>query len=167
MQIDVRMASKKDLDSLTELVSPSYGRTLDDELEDQDRGILSFVIAWVDSKACGYGFVRWDGARSKYVRSKCPRLPEVYRLTVLENMQSNGIGTRLMQYIESKAVTRGINVMGLGVSYANVRAYELYKRIGYRDVVAKYYDVYNHVDKKGVVHEVKEKCRYMCKQIHA
>jgi len=167
MEIDVREVEQEDLAVVEELIQPSYGRTLSDELSDQKLGILSLLIAWVDLKAMGYGFVRWDGARSDYVREQKPGLPEFYRLTVQESFQSMGVGTKIIQYFESLAVSRGIDAMGLGVSYSNNRAYELYRRLGYHESVAEYYDIYKHVDVNGGIHEVKEKCRYMEKELAA
>jgi ribosomal protein S18 acetylase RimI-like enzyme len=46
--------------------------------------------------------------------------------------QSRGIGTELMTHLEEVARARGFNVIRLGVGKENVRARQLYERLGYR-----------------------------------
>ena len=48
-------------------------------------------------------------------------------------MQSRGIGTPLVEAAEELARSRGHNMVGLAVGVENVRAHELYSRLGFRD----------------------------------
>ena len=165
MNIEIRQIDEADLDEIKSLIRPSFGRSHAVELQDQDRELISILVAWVDGVPSGYSFVSWTGARDAQVRALLPGVPEFYRLTVLESVQSKGIGTALIRYIEQMAVDRGLSTMGLGVAYENPRAHALYQRLGYVEAVAEYYDRYRYRAGDGQVHEVADRCRFMIRSL--
>ena len=165
LDVEIRMARDAEIGKIESLVGPSFGRTLLDELDDQNKGYISLFVAWVGDEPEGYGFVSWVGCRASEVCALFPDIPEIYRLTVSENRQSRGIGSRLVAEIEAEAGRRGFSQMGLGVAHKNPRAYALYERLGYQELVGSYFDCYVALDMNGNQHHISDECRFMSKRL--
>jgi GNAT superfamily N-acetyltransferase len=71
----------------------------------------------------GFGFSLEFGGRDAL-------LDEFY---VSEAHRGGGIGTQLISVVEELCRAKGISALHLAADYANVRAHELYKRLGFRD----------------------------------
>jgi ribosomal protein S18 acetylase RimI-like enzyme len=165
--IEIRQAELSDLDKIKSLVRPDYERSLEDELTDQALGLVSIFVAWVDLVPKGYSFVAWNGCRDEEVRKAFPRVPEIYRLTVEAEVQSQSIGSRLIKHMESVARSKDCEQIGLGVAYENPRAHALYLRLGYTEILSEYFDKYIAIDSNGQEHEISDKCRFMSKSTGA
>lgn len=59
---------------------------------------------------------------------------ELWMLSVHEAWQSLGLGTILINALETKIKSRGLDRARLGVEHDNPRAAALYRRLGYREV---------------------------------
>lgn len=91
------------------------------------------------------------------LRSEDPALADGLRVAHLSNLivhpeyQGQGMGTRLVAFIEDEARLRGYSYLTIGVDVPNVRARQLYERTGFswlKDVAEPW----------GPVH-------YLCKQL--
>ena len=65
---------------------------------------------------------------------------EVDNILVKEEYRSRGIGTKLMSYLVSEAIHHKVINITLEVRVSNIRAINLYKKFGFREVaLRKYY----------------------------
>jgi len=61
----------------------------------------------------------------------------ISNLIVDPRFQGHGLGTRLLEHLESEALSRGFSQMSIGVDAPNVRARSLYERHGYHPLKNK------------------------------
>lgn len=166
-KLEIRQITEKDIGRLKGLFKPAYGRTFADDLNDQDAGLISILIAKRNRTPIGYSYISWAGARDPEVRRQVPDVPEFYRLLVIEPARSLGAGSALIEFIEAMALERGFSTMGLGVAHDNPRAAALYQRLGYREVVPEYFDRYTYQDSSGQLQHAADPCRFMVKDLTA
>jgi ribosomal protein S18 acetylase RimI-like enzyme len=97
------------------------------------------LIAWSRARSSISSFARRAGSRSKggtdYAEE--PGVGTLWQLATAEELQSLGIGTRLIAVAEARMRERGVRVAELGVEDDNPRARALYERLGYREVRRK------------------------------
>lgn len=166
--VELRVARETDLPVLERDVRSSFGRSHRHELVDQAKGDLTLLTAWIDLSIVGSGFIRWLGPRAPLVREAYPNVPEIYRLSVDPQHQSQGIGSRLTLRLEQEASKRDMSTVGLGVAFDNPRAYALYERLGYKaSTITEYYDEYLLPRTDGTIAKVRDKCRFLIKQVDA
>lgn len=112
------------------------------DIDQQAEGRVGIVVAWMDDKPLGLGFVNWPGPRSAQLARRWPATPEIYRLRVIPRYRSLGIGTLLVQHLEKVAASKGYARVGLGVHAENRRACSLYIRLGYEADPEPFVDEY-------------------------
>lgn len=162
--MEYREADQADLILMKRDVKPSSGRTFEDELADQAAGTQSCFLALSENRALGWGFIRWLGPRDVEAARLFPDSPEIYRLEVLAEHRSAGIGRRLIAAMEASAANRGYQSVSLGVDHANTRAYALYRAIGYVDTaLTEYFDEYDYPLPGGGTATARDLCRYLVK----
>ena len=88
----------------------------------------------------------------------------VYGFRVRLQYQGLGIGTRIMEVIESDLFRRGYTCVTLNVAQDNFAARRLYERLGYR-VTEVEPGNWHYIDEVGVRHDVHEPAWRMEKQI--
>lgn len=130
--VEIRKLSSRDLEHLTMNFSSEFNHTHHDNLVDQEQGRISFYVAWFRHRPIGHGLVKWGGARDTEIARVYPKCPEIYRMSVLQEFQSQGVGTRLLQACEQEARHRKLSLIGIGVGHDNPRAQALYTRLGYK-----------------------------------
>lgn len=162
--VSVRAATERDLPILDREIRSEYGRVHADDLRDQACGRVTFYTAWLRDILVGSGFVMWSGPRRASVYERHPLCPEICRLWVKREYRSRGIGAQIVRACEEEAVSRGFDVIGLGVSFANARAESFYTRIGYQpsDVI-NYVDEYKLERPGGEVVTVREPTKFLVK----
>lgn len=162
----IRTAEIPDLEAMRRSLKPAFPRSLEDDLADQAEGEVSIFLAWQDDHISGAGFLRWLGPRDPVAAELHPLAPEIYRLSVLEPHQSQGIGTRLVQEMEQAAIERGYQTVSLGVAYDNPRAFALYRKLNYQPVEpVEYYDEYRYQLPGQDIQTVRDRCRFMTKAL--
>lgn len=162
----IRPARQDDEQVFNRDVKNSYGRSYADEWQDMQAGEHSIFVAWLKGEIVGSGFVRWLGPRDEKAFSLWPKAPEVLRLNVNPEVQSLGIGSRLISAMEVEAKRRGFPSISLGVAHDNERAYQLYLRLGYGDTeLTSYRDEYQYPTPGGGVALASEVCRYLVKPL--
>ena len=130
--VEIRKLGYEDLDQLTATFESEFSRTHQDDLIDQEQNRISFYVAWLQSDPIGHGLVHWDGARDPEISKVYPGCPEIYRMSVLQEFQSRGVGTRILQACEQEAIDRKLSLIGIGVGHDNPRALALYTRLGFK-----------------------------------
>jgi len=103
--------------------------TFDGYLDEQRRGARACYLAEVDGVIAGYCTLLWE---SPYQPFRAGGIPEIADLNVLPPFRCRGIGSALLDAVESAAKDRSA-VVGLGVGlYADYgTAQRLYVRRGY------------------------------------
>ncbi|TDD59055.1 GNAT family N-acetyltransferase [Kribbella antibiotica] len=117
----IRGLTVDDLPTLGE--SPSKLVSMEIELQRAERGEVDYLaVCTPNGQPVGYGAVDF---------LKPPGGATLYQLTVLEQFQSCGIGTILIQALEQSIRARGIAFAELGIDDASPRPRALYERLGY------------------------------------
>jgi len=120
--LTIRDLTTDDLPSLGE--SPAKLTSMVTELSRAQRGEVDYLAVCTPSgHPVGYGAVDY---------TKPPGGATLYQLTVVEPLQSRGIGTLLIQALEQRIRVRGIPFAELGIDDASPRPQALYERLGYQ-----------------------------------
>ena len=162
--MELRIAQQHEYDMLEELISHADLRTLQDELDDQLFGLQSLAIAWDGKQPKGYGFIYWPGPRELAVADLIPGCPEIFRMTVMPQYQSAGIGTDIIDFFEDQAKSKSYASIGLAVAYENKRAAALYRRLGYAETGANDFTAsYQQEGSDASVVTITERCTFLQK----
>jgi GNAT superfamily N-acetyltransferase len=131
----------------------------------QETGGGTYLVAWLDGRPVGHAEVIWDGCAAPEVRAALPGCPELNGLAVWPpELRSRGIGRALIRRAEELAREHGRTVLGLGVAADNLRAADLYARLGYRPLT-DYVDRWSYEDRDGVTHECVDPCTFLTKEL--
>ncbi|HEV7976541.1 GNAT family N-acetyltransferase [Amycolatopsis sp.] len=132
----------------------------------QERGLGTFLIAWLNGSPAASAEIRWDGCAAVEVQRAFPDCPEINGLQVWPaEIRSQGVGTSLTTEAEIRARQRGYGWLGLGVDDHNDRAAALYLRLGYAETDCRYLDRYYYVSQDGGRHDVADPCRFLIKSL--
>lgn len=130
MKYEIRQAAISDLEVLDENIPSSINAP---QIEEQQLGHSSFLIAFDGSKPVGRLVVRWDGSKKNEIRTLVPDTPNISMLRTRQDRRGQGVGSSLMEAAENLAKQKGYKKMGLSVAIDNETAKRLYHRIGYQD----------------------------------
>ena len=118
---------ESDLESIADLESKAftvgpYSRTMLVSVLNQPGSIR--VVAVEDGKIAGYAILL------PLSRTQA----DIETIAVLPEFQGKGISDRMMEYLEEKAMERGIEEIILEVRDKNFRAIAFYRKKGYREI---------------------------------
>ncbi len=120
--LTVRDLTVDDLPSLGE--SPAKLTSMVEELTRAQRGEVDYLAVCTPSgHPVAYGAVDF---------TKPTGGATLYQLSVVEPLQSCGIGTILIRALEQRIRARGITLAELGIDDASPRPQALYERLGYQ-----------------------------------
>ena len=102
----IRPISEDDLPAVAATLTPAPNRTHRDDLNWHRSGIVTHLIAWQASMPVGAGFMHWTSPRHAAIAALLPGCPEIFRLEALAPYRSRGIGTALLEALESLARER-------------------------------------------------------------
>ncbi|RMF50988.1 MAG: GNAT family N-acetyltransferase [Anaerolineae bacterium] len=130
----IRAATRADLPALEwDGVYTHFRRLFQHAFEQTQRGEIGMYLAEVPGKGIvGQVFVQYDSLRPE-MADGCTRA-YVYSFRVKPAYRNRGIGTRLMQTVETDLKKRGFTRVTLNVARDNPDARRLYERLGYRVV---------------------------------
>ena len=150
--ITVRPIVPGDVEPLARHVKPTpLLHTARSELQRHGRAL--YLIALDDTVPLGHALLKFPPLGSEHPRLN--GVPEVEDLYVAEGVRSNGIGTRLLNEAEERALAHGYTRTGLAVGVENTRAQQLYERTGYTDAsLGEFW-----------VDGAREVCRYLVKEL--
>lgn len=80
----------------------------------------------------------------------------IWALRVMEPFQNFGIGTRLIQAAEQAIVERDLHTAEISVSFTNLQAKRLYKRLGYQ-VVRNHIERWSYTSPEGETRQMQER----------
>ncbi len=97
------------------------------------RTLFGITLMWVvvvpENKIVGQVFVQLNSANSTMADGKTRAY--VFGFRVRDEYRSMGIGSHMMNYVESDLLRRGFSIVCLNVAKDNTRAIFLYQRLGY------------------------------------
>jgi len=125
----------------------------------------TIVVAWLDTKPVGIGWMHWDGPRDAALMNSLGRVPEIHRLHINKRYRSFGLGSRIISSFELLAIERGLTWIGLGVHLKNHRATALYQRLGFRETGERYVDEFIVKEPNGMAYQVREPSVYMTREL--
>ncbi len=164
--LTIRPIEKSDLYKMDYAFKGEFGRTHADDLHDQSLSNISFMIAWLHDNPVGHALVRWLGPRAEVVRNTYPDCPEIYRLKVLKEFQSQGIATAIIKECENEALKKQCLLIGLGIYPGISPKDNLYLRLGYElSRVDSYIDEYKTRLDDGTVATVRKDAQFLIKRI--
>jgi ribosomal protein S18 acetylase RimI-like enzyme len=163
LPVSIRHARRADLPSLEwneemwgyrELFEQAYEDTLRNRRLILIADIRGYAMGRLFVQLCPGNFYYADGITRGYM----------YSFSVIPILQGCGIGTRLIEAAEEELVLRGFQWATIAVSVENVRAKQLYERLGYA-VFRKDNSHWTYNDPDGRLREVRETCWAMKKRL--
>jgi len=114
---------------------------------------LMWVIECHNSGIIGQIFVQLNGHRTELADGVSRAY--LYAFRVRPQYRNKGIGTRLMEVVETDLVKREYHSVTINVARDNLGARRLYERLGYRVVVAEpgEWSYIDHLGQRQYVHE--------------
>lgn len=164
MDVSVRPAGEDDRQKLLSVRDARARLHHEERILMQDRGEATYLLAWRGDEPCGRATL-FHSSKYDEVRRLLGVLPELNALEATP--QGQGIGSQIIACAESVGRSIDHSLIGLAVDHKNVRARQLYERLGFRDwgdgdVV----DRWNERDGFGViVREHAEACAYLIKPL--
>ena len=163
-RVEIRPGSAADLGALGAVLGQRHYFT--DHLARQQRGDGVLLVAWLDDRPVGDGFLAGTAAEEPELRRHLPGVPRLEHLEVLEPLWRRGIGTALIRAAEDAARRLGHERLVLAVGIDNPGARRLYERLGYADwgrgtIVGTWVE-YNH-DSPAVTRS--ETCNVLVKRL--
>ena len=101
--------------------------------ERQKDGLGMLFVARSDGRLVGDVYLWLEPAEEYYIRKHLPGVALLTHLEVLPEYRSRGIGTELVDAVETYLLGLGHDRVALAVRVDNVRAAALYERLGYED----------------------------------
>jgi GNAT superfamily N-acetyltransferase len=126
--VEIRSGSDGDLDALVAVLGQRCYFTDHLARRQDDRGVL--LVAWLDGRPVGDGFLSWEPADHPEIRRHLPGVPELSHLEVVGPLWGQGIGTALIRAAEATARQFGHDRLILAVGVDNPNARRLYERLG-------------------------------------
>ena len=152
-----------------------YGRSLnpDRSLEAhririrlQDEDTAAYMFAWHEDEPVGHGLLIWNGPignPKQHLPLECPYIEDLW---VAPSRRSQGIGSAMVQMMESLAAERGYTLIGLSVGIDNMLGMQLYRRLGFVPLSVPTYTLSGVLqDASGELTFWSEECQYMRKSI--
>jgi ribosomal protein S18 acetylase RimI-like enzyme len=100
-------------------------------LEQQAAGKVDYIAALDDGMPVGQGIILWDGYEIPELRQDFPFTPVIRCVEVIENYRGRGIGSAIVDELETRARMRGYTHTSLGVMPENMYAQNLWRYLGY------------------------------------
>lgn len=133
-------------------------------LEEQERGEVVYLVAHLGSEPVGHLLLSWHRPNPEEAPGAPADRPHVSEFGVRPDLQSRGIGSKMLMEAERRARWAGATELGLSVEVENSRALALYRRHGYRVVDAPpFVYTYETMGRDGRRHLHHEACVDMSK----
>lgn len=168
--ITIKPLQEEEIDLLEQMNEGwPYGRPLElhrQRFNLQQAGEGVYLFAWHVRRPVGHVFLRWQSTSRYQPGSQSERRAHVSDLFVIPDYWSRGIGTRLMDTLESLAVEHGYLQVGLSVALDNARARSMYTTRGYKDAGFGAQPArWTYIDTRGEEQVREEVLIYLLKQL--
>ena len=132
----------------------------------QDVDTAAYLIAWHMDAPVAHGLLLWNGPLGnpkQHLPTQCPYIEDLW---VRPDVRSLGVGSAMVEAMESLAAGRGYGHVGLSVGIDNLHAMRFYSRLGYVPLAVPIYTLSGVLqDTAGDMTFWSEECQYMRKSI--
>lgn len=125
LEIDMRVLEIEEVDQESWISGPRHRQYLKDAIYKSQTGESSFFGVFSGDDLIAYCGIRYDTT---------PDAGYMTMLTVREEYQGKGIGTKFIEFLEQKILEYGRPFVELSVEENNPRAQNLYIRLGYKPI---------------------------------
>lgn len=132
-RLEVRAVGVSEAAAVRDKFASTTGAALDEMMAEQDAGLSTLLVGWLDGTPVCTASIHWDGPRNAAARAMFPECAEIHSVEVDPKIRSGGVGSRLLAVCEGMASARGVRCVGLAVALDNYHAYALYLRLGYTE----------------------------------
>ena len=162
--VEIRIATDEDRAAIEAAVAAVFGRSARSELSQGSSSEDSIFIAVWQSAVVGSGFIRWSGPGDSQVFGRFADVPEIYRLSVHEDFQRQGIGSALIAEMEKVAASRGYGRVGVRIAQNDSRALSCFRRRGFVPVaIADRIEEFEPAVTPRAARTIRDRCRFMVK----
>ena len=132
----------------------------------QEAGEIEWIGAFVGGRAIGQAVLKFR-VKNGVEELTGGKTANVDNLHVSHHMRNIGVGTALITYAEKHCAECGFQYIGLGVNVEdNPRAYNLYLRLGFKNIGHSEYVSWDAYDDDGkVIGRDGETCHYLIKPL--
>jgi GNAT superfamily N-acetyltransferase len=165
MEMVIKKCSQEDLGVLKRTIpKPEFHQNRFESQQDRDS---VYLIAWDGDAPVGHLNLKLKGSDEDYVRDRLGLLPELNAIgTYPPEMRSRGIGRELIDRAEQICREKGFEKVGLAVETSNLRARELYEKLGYVDFgIGEFDSVWYEAQEDGSKLKVADHCVYLVKEL--
>lgn len=166
-EIAIRRLVSAEVDAVQRALPAPLVSPYASSLQEQADGDLDILVAWCRGTPVGIGFIGWRRRHAPQIARRWHNVPEIYRLLVPLRYRSLGVGSRLIDEMESLAAARDCDAIGLGVSHGNPRARMLYERRGYDADAVEFLNEYTVVDRQGRSQTIRDRSVYLVKRLRS
>lgn len=167
LQIIVRDATQADLPTLTAIKGSGTAAIHSDRLRDAKEPGFRYLVLLADADLIGFACLisrrpsYWSDADDH------DHLPQIVDLQITESCRGQGYGSALLRALEAIAAEAGFTHLYLSVDpINNLRAYQLYCRLGYHPEQAEpYHKAWKFTDSQGIIHSGEDWIVDLVKQI--
>ena len=161
----IKQCRAEDLALLAKTIPPL--RFHKNRFKHQEKGDSIYLIAWFGDITVGHLNLKFKGSDEEYVKSKLGLMPELNAIGVdPPEMRSRGIGRKLINEAEKVCREKGFKRVGLAVDTSNIRAEELYKKIGYLDSgIGEFDSIWYDTKEDGYREKYIDHCIYLVKDL--
>ncbi len=130
-QVQIRPLLESDLPGLEwDGVYEKYRKVFRQSFNDAERGQRILLVAVAAEQIVGQVFIQLSSSETRYADGAVRGY--LYALRVRPPWQGQGLGTRLIEAAEEALLALGFSVAVIAAGKDNPRAFQLYKRLGYR-----------------------------------
>ena len=165
--VEVRPLQSHEVEIVAANLNPARNAsTHKSRLKLQAEGMLSYLIAWIDSTPVGHGMLLWNGPTGppkQHIDRVCPYVEDLW---VRKDLRSRGVGARMLMEMTLMARLHGYDSISLSVGVDNRRAIDLYERMGFQKAHIPRFTLSGIVSlSNGESQFWSEKCQYMRKSL--
>lgn len=163
-QVVIRQATRADLPALEwEGELTHFRKVFADAYRRSEQGLgLIWVAVLPSAGLVGQVFIQMICDRHELADGR--QRAYLYSFRVRPDYRGQGLGTRMLQVVETDLIERGFGWITLNVAKDNPRAQELYLRCGYHRV-AHEPGVWSYPDEQGIWHTIEEPAWRMEKKL--
>ena len=163
LNVHIRLAQKSDLSKMEWGGQFAHFRNLFRRaFREQLQGRRMMLVADLNNYPVGHIFVQFRSSNTHIADGR--RRGYLYSFRVMDLLQGQGIGTRLIHEAEQRLLERGFSEVTIAVAKDNDGALRLYERQDYHKF-AEDPGNWSYVDQKGYTHHVEEPCWLLKKRM--
>jgi ribosomal protein S18 acetylase RimI-like enzyme len=126
-------------------------------LDTYNRMVSGNAIMWVannsDGKLIGQMFIQLASSNAELADGTTRAYMFGFRMR--ESYRNAGIGSSMLEYVETDLFTQGFKILCLNVAKDNLRAIDLYNRCGY-EITGPDPGIWSYQDADGIYHSMEE-----------